>query len=122
MIPTDDARIFLQLQRDMAPWLHMLGAAADTILDQDVSRYPIFITHRLEELELGIPLLQHDPATPWSVHVSTLEELATKRLVDMTKVDDFRRVYRDPQDFLCLFVLDGQDARFVFMPRHSVPS
>lgn len=109
---------YLELQKDLAPYLSMLGAAADTILDQDVSRYPIFVLHQLEELEIGIPLLQASPPeVRWSVQVSTLEELATKRLIEMGKVDHFRAVYKNAQEFLCLFVLTPTSANFVFLPR-----
>lgn len=109
---------YLQLQKDFQPYLAVLGAAADTILDQDVSRYPIFVIHQADELEIGIPLLQaQPPQLHWSVQASTLEELATKRLIEMGKVDHFREVYKNAQEFLCLFVLTPTDANFVFLPR-----
>lgn len=109
---------YLALQKDLTPYLTMLGAAADTILDQDVSRYPIFVVHQLPELEIGIALLQAQPPQPnWSVQASTLEELATKRLIEMGKVDHFREIYKNAQEFLCLFVLTPTDANFVFLPR-----
>lgn len=109
---------FTQLQQDLQPYQVTLSQAADVILDQDVSRYPIFVVHQLDELEIGILLLQRQaPALDWSVHASTLEELATKRLIQPEKVDAFRSIYKNPQVFLCLFVLTPTNPTFVFMPR-----
>lgn len=106
-----------QLQQDLQPYLNLLGEAAETILDQDVSKYPIFVVHKFDELELGIPLLQRaEPSILWSVQASTLEELVAKRLVQIEKVDQFRSVYKDPRDYLCLFVLMDGGANFVFLP------
>lgn len=108
---------YTQLKEDLQTYLPLLGEAADTILDQDVSRYPIFVVHQLEELEIGISLLQRqEPQLNWSIQVTTLEELATKRLVEMEKVDRFREVYKNPREYLCLFVL-ATVAQFVFLPR-----
>ncbi|MBK7873024.1 MAG: hypothetical protein IPJ74_21310 [Saprospiraceae bacterium] len=110
---------YIQLQQDLKPYLPMLQKAADTVLDQDISRYPIFVVHR-QDLELGIPLVAHGAQEPkWSIHITTLEELATKRLVEMDKVDGFRQVFKDPQDYLCLFAWNESDASFVFMPREA---
>ena len=107
-----------QLQTELKPYFKLLGDAAETILDQDISKYPIFVVHKFEELELGIPLLQRaEPQIGWSVQASTLEELATKRLIEMSKVDHFREVYKDPREYLCLFVLMDGGANFVFLPR-----
>ncbi len=108
---------YIQLKEDLQEYIPLLGSAADTILDQDVSRYPIFVVHQLEELEIGISLLQRqEPQLNWSIQVTTLEELATKRLVEMEKVDRFREVYKNPRQYLCLFVL-ATAAQFVFLPR-----
>ncbi len=106
-----------QLEKEMKPYKAMLGQAADTILDQEVSAYPIFVLHQ-QHISLGIPLLEGQGDTiPWSVNVSTLEELATKKVVSLDRVDAFQEVYRDPRAFLCLFVLSDSGADFVFMPR-----
>jgi len=110
--------IYTQLQRDLQPYLPLMGQAAETILDQDVSKYPIFVTHKFDELELGIPLvIRQEPQAVWSIQASTLEELVTKRLVETGKVNDFRRIFKNPQEFLCLFVLMDTGAQFVFLPR-----
>ncbi len=106
---------YAQIEKTLQPYLKMLGSAADTILDEDVSHYPIFVVYRVE-IELGLPLLKKQGS--WSVNASTLEELVVKRLVETDKVDVFRQIYKDPRAFLCLFVLEEvADAQFIFLPR-----
>lgn len=108
---------YLKLEKELVAYKTLLAQATETILDKDVSEYPIFIVHQQEEVNLGIPLVEGDGDHPWSVNVSTLEELATKKVVGMDKVDDFRKIYKDPQAFFCLFVLQDNRADFVFIPR-----
>ncbi|HQU58366.1 MAG: hypothetical protein KDD02_09525 [Phaeodactylibacter sp.] len=106
-----------QLEAEMAPHIKLMGKAADAIIDQDISSYPIFVIHQFD-LEIGILILERKEKGPnWSINVTTLEELATKKVVEMAKVDSFRQVYKDPRAFLCLFVLSDLGANFIFLPR-----
>jgi hypothetical protein len=110
---------YLELQRDLKAFQKLLSGASDTILEQEVSSYPIFILHR-EPVAMGIPLYQPAEGDPgWHIHASTLEELATRKVVAMEKVDGFREVFKDPKAFLCLFVLGKDQGEFVFLPREA---
>lgn len=111
----DQQTKYTQIEKALQPYLKVLGTAADTILDEDVSHYPIFVVYQVE-VELGLPLLKNRAS--WSVNASTLEELVAKRLVKTEKIDAFRQVYKDPRAFLCLFVLEeAAGAQFIFLPR-----
>ncbi len=113
--------VYERLPVEHAPYQKMMGQAADTIMDEDVSRYPILAIHQLE-LELGILLVQRsDEGSKWSIHASTLEEMVTKKLVQTNRIDDFRRVYKNPREFFCLFVLSDEGAQFIFLPREDEP-
>lgn len=100
----------------MRPWLPVMGRLADEVLDQDVSRYPIFVVHPAS-IELGLPVVEKGEHSRWSIHISTLEEFAARQVIEMEKVADFRQVYKDPLAFLCLFVLSDLGAQFLFLPR-----
>jgi len=111
--------LYERLPQELAPFQKMMGQAADTIMDEDVSRYPIFAIHQLE-LELGILLIErNETGAKWSIHASTLEEMATKKLVQSNRIDDFRRVYKNPREYFCLFVLSDEGAQFIFLPRED---
>ena len=89
---------------------------SDTTINNNVSNYPIFIAHR-QMLEVGIPLISNEQAgTYWSYNISTLEELVAKNIVQNERVKNFREVFKDPQKFVCLFVVEEKNAAFVFYP------
>ena len=109
---------YLQLENELKPFRAIMDKAADAIIDQEISTYPIFIASQLE-VELGIPLISRDTdkRQKWYVSASTLEELNTKNIVHNDKVDEFRKVYKDPSLHFCLFVLSDLGAQFIFLPR-----
>lgn len=108
---------FRAIEKALGPYLPLMEQAADTILDQDVSTYPIFIIHQLN-VEIGVVLVaKEEGKAEWSIHASTLEELVTKQVIQMDKVDNFRQVYKDPRENLCLFTLSEMGATFIFLPR-----
>ena len=53
----------------------------------------------------------------WSVNASTLEEFTYKGIIQAEKVDDLKKVLKDPAEHFCLFVLSELGAQFVFLPR-----
>ncbi|MBK8347708.1 MAG: hypothetical protein IPL08_08755 [Saprospiraceae bacterium] len=113
-MPTPDQ--FLALQQQLQPYKRILAQAADVILNENVSRYPIFIIHQ-QEMNMGVSLIDAGDKMKWSVNASTLEEFVTKELIFMEKAEDFISTYKDPEVYLCLFVLSELGAQFIFMPR-----
>lgn len=108
---------FQQIQEELSPYNQILGQAADTIIEQNVSSYPIFVVHQLE-VEIGVPLIDREKVEGnWSINASSLEEFATKNLVEAEKLDNFKEVYKNPNTHLCLFLLSDFGATFVFLPR-----
>jgi len=107
--------VFYQLEADIKPYKEMLRKATMAVLDENVSKYPIVVAAR-ESIELGIPLVQND-APHVNLNVSTLEEFATKGIIEAARIDRFREVFKDPEAFLCLFLIAPPSATFVFIPR-----
>lgn len=107
---------FLALQQQLHPYKKILAQAADVILDENVSKYPIFIVHQ-QELHMGVSLIEAGDKFKWSVNASTLEEFVTKELIFMDKAQDFISTYKDPEINLCLFVLSELGAQFIYIPR-----
>jgi hypothetical protein len=111
---------YLELEKELKPFRPLMARAADAILDKEISAYPIFIASQLE-VQLGIPLLIRNPEQQqrWFVNASTLEELNTRQIIHTEKVNEFRKVYKDPSLNFCLFVLSDLGAQFIFIPRES---
>jgi hypothetical protein len=108
---------FLKLEQELKPYIPLLGQAADVIINENVSKYPIFVVHQ-QELAMGIALIEANPPRMyWSVNASTLEEFVTKNLVFEEKIKDFMSTYKNPETHLCLFVLSELGAQFIFIPR-----
>lgn len=110
---------FMQLQRDLRPYKDAFGNAIEQMLNKEVTKYPIFVVHQ-QDVELGVEIISKEKVNGnWSVNATTLEELVAKQVIFQEKVEDFKEVYKDPEDFICLFILSEIGAQFVWMPRKT---
>lgn len=90
--------------------------ARNTILEQEVSTYPIFVIHR-ESVEIGIPLfIPADNEKEWHISMTTLEEMTAKSLIMGDKIEAFTSIFKDPNTHFCLFLIHAGTASFIFMP------
>ena len=106
----------LALEADLKKYRPMFKNATDAIIEQDVSNYPIFVAHQDNPI-FGIALLnQNESNTNWSFSASTLEELAAKQVIEMSKIEDFKEIYKNPKRFICVFILDEVLGQFIFYP------
>lgn len=106
-----------ELEKSLQRYKKMLGQASDMVLEKDVSSYPIFVVSN-QPIEMGIPLVKKEVlAGKRSVNISSLEEFVAKQLILMEKVNDFKKIYKKPEEYLCLFVIEDIGATFVFLPR-----
>lgn len=104
------------LEADIKSHASLLYEAAQTIIVQNISNYPIFVAHQ-HTLNMGIELI--DSATTrsnWSINASTLEEFATKGIVTEDKIEAFTNIYKNPNEFVCIFLLESNNAEFIFYP------
>ena len=44
---------FLELEKELSPYKKILAQASDVILDEGVSKYPIFVIHQ-QEMDMGV--------------------------------------------------------------------
>lgn len=115
--PKDTSTLMLEIEQKLQAWVPALSQAADTIMVQDVSRYPIFVVAD-ELVEVGIAMAEPDGDSPWHIRASTLEEFVARNLVENEKLEKFREVYKDPRSFICVFIVMTQvGATFAFLPR-----
>jgi hypothetical protein len=113
----DFAERMLILEKELKPYKKMMGEAVDIVLNEDVSKYPIIVVHQ-DEIELGIPLYdRNEKGGKWSINASTLEEFVGKQVIHTEKVEEFLSTFKDPELFLCLFVLNDMGSQFIFTTR-----
>lgn len=110
---------YLQLEKELRPYLEVLSKASESIIDKEISKYPILVVHQ-QQIELGVPVLSKDPKRGnWSVNASTLEEFAMKQVIHPEKIEDFQGIYKDPGEHLCLFVISELGAKFIFLSKKN---
>ena len=79
-------------------------------------KFPIFAICK-EEQPIGQLLLR--PAThgtSWNYYATFLDEFVQRELIGPDKEEDFKNAYKDPDEFCCLFVIDPELTKFVFIP------
>ena len=105
------------LESELKTYIPTLADAAETIVANDVSLYPIFVIHQ-HFVDIGIQMVDKEKVNGnWSVNASTLEEFVTKQIIQPEKVEDFKKRYKEAKEELCLFVLSELGADFIFLPK-----
>lgn len=111
-----DEELLKQLSEDLSVCREYLRQVSSAMRKGDVSKFPIFIAHR-EEIDLGVPIIPHaEMDLFWSFSASHLEDLVNKKIISEDKVEEFKKVYKDPHLFICIFMIDTEDGSFVFIP------
>ena len=106
----------LSLKKDLKLYSESIHEVAVEIMVEGLSRYPIFIAHQ-HEVKLGEPILdRHDLNTEWSIHASTMEEFVERGIIKKDLEARFTKSYKNPHDFMCVFVIVPEGANFVYYP------
>jgi len=105
---------FLQLKDQLKGYVGLMDQAATVIINERVSNYPIIVVHQ-QEVEIGIPLqVEKYISGNWSLNASTLEEFVSKKIIEDEKIDEFRKVYKQHENHVCIFILSELGAQFIF--------
>lgn len=108
--------ILKSLEKDIKFYNDSIHEIAIEILDNEVSKYPIFVAHQ-NIIELGEMILNKDDFNKdWSINASILEDFIEKGLVSKEKASEFKKVYKDPKKNICIFLVTEELANFIFIP------
>jgi hypothetical protein len=78
--------------------------------------YPIFAISQ-QVVPIGQLLIdKYSMQLDWSYFASFMDEFVQRELIAEDKTDEFINAYKDPDEFCCLFVVDKEFTRFVFIP------
>jgi hypothetical protein len=106
----------VSLQRDLKIFKESIREVAVEIMVEGLSKYPIFVAHQ-HELKLGEVILDRNELnTEWSIHASTMEEFIEIGLIKKSRKENFMSSYKNPNEFMCVFVVVPEGANFVFVP------
>jgi hypothetical protein len=106
----------LSLEKDLKLYNESIREVAVEIMIEGLSKYPIFIAHQ-HEVKLGESILdRNDLHTEWSINASTLEEFVERGIIKKELEERFIKTYKNPHDFMCVFVIVPEGANFVYYP------
>jgi len=106
----------VSLERDLKFFNESIREVAVEIMVEGLSAHPIFIAHQ-HEIKLGEVILDRNELnTEWSIHASTLEEFVERGVIKEMLKERFLSTYKNPHDFMCLFVVVPEGANFVYYP------
>ncbi len=112
-----EAEKLLVIENELKKYRDLLSTASDKVIDSNASQFPIFVVAK-QPIALGINIIDRQKMNSnWSINVSSLEEFVSKQLVYENKLEEFKTTYKDPSEFLCLFVLSDLGAQYMFLPR-----
>lgn len=104
------------LEKDLKLYGESIKEIANEIISEGLSNYPIFVAHQ-HEVKLGELILDRaELNTEWSIHASMLEEFVEKGVILSEKEEKFIKEFKNPLEYMCLFVLVPEGANFVFYP------
>lgn len=113
--PELDGKYLGTISKDFAVASDMLKEASYEIRQRDFE-YPIFVMAK-QDIPLGALLIaKEDVALSWDFRASYLADFMERGLVDKDKAADFLATYKNPDEFACIFVVDGSFTRFVYIP------
>jgi hypothetical protein len=81
-----------------------------------LSQYPIFLAHQHESALGEIILDKNEFNSEWSIHASTLEEFVERGVIKKELRERFITSYKNPNNYMCVFVLVPEGANFVYFP------
>ncbi len=78
--------------------------------------YPIFAISK-DTIPIGQLLIdKYSQELEWNYFASFMDEFIQRELIAKDKEESFTSTYKDPDEFCCLFVVDKEFTRFVFIP------
>ena len=106
----------VSLEKDLKLYSDSIQEVAVEIMVEGLSRYPIFVAHQ-HEVKLGEVILDREELnTEWTVQASTLEEFVEKGIIKPVLKERFIKSYKNPNEYMCMFVIVPEGANFVYYP------
>ncbi len=112
--------ILASLKEEIDAHKPLLKKISDGIINGDISMFPIFVaTQTMYDIGLGLPIT--NPAeidSDWQINASHLEDFVNKKILSPAKVEDFMKNFKNPSEFVCVFLAE-EESGFVFIPYAS---
>ncbi len=102
------------ISQDFIKVADQIKEASYQIRKMGFSDHPIFVISKTEVPIGQLLFKKNEVGTDWNYFVTYLNEFVERKIIE--KKEDFINNYKNPEEFCCLFVIDGQFTNFVFIP------
>lgn len=104
------------ISKDFVKVADNIKEASYQIRTRGFSDFPIFpISKNAQPLgQLLFP--KNELKLEWNYYATYLDEFVQRKIVKEDRIEDFKEVYKNPDEFCCLFVIDDTFTNFLFMP------
>ena len=114
--PEINREVLGRISSDFIKVSDFLKEASYQIRKREFSTYPIFVVTQ-QVVPVGQLLYGRDEfGNLFDYKASMLEEFIQRNLIGEESIELFKENYKNPDEFCCLFVIDGDFASFVYMP------
>lgn len=105
------------ITKDFIKVYSVLQEASYQVRKRNFSKYPIFPVSKTKST-VGQHIVgpQEKEFLEWNYGVSFAEEFLQKELILVEKYEEFKKNYKNADEFCCLFVIDDDFVNFVFIP------
>ncbi len=115
-IPEIDTKYLGTITSDFVKVADTLKEASYQVRSRKFSDFPIFPISKAEN-PIGQLLIDRNQAgLDWYYNITYLDEFLQRLIIEEDKAEEFKKSYKDPDEFCCLFVMDGELTSFVYIP------
>jgi len=114
--PELDGKYLGTISKEFVKVADNIKEASYQIRTRGFSEFPIFPVCKQEQ---PVGQLLYEKGTfgiEWNFYASMLQEFIERKLISEEKEDSFRKAYKNPDEFCCLFVVDEGFTNFLFIP------
>lgn len=113
-----DEELLGGLYQDLNACRLYIKQVAQGMLKGMVTKYPIFVALRSQlDIDIGLPIINRaELDITWSFNASHLEDFVISNIIHDDKVDEFKKNYKNPDEYMCVFIAEEGMMSFVFMP------
>ena len=104
------------ITKDFVKVADFLKEASYQVRSRKISDYPIFVMTR-EHAALGQSLLKPtERENEWYYNFAIVNEFIEKKIIEAEKFHEFQEIYKDADEYCCIFVAEGDFINFIFLP------
>lgn len=94
----------------------VLKEAAYQVKSRGFSDFPIFPISKEMQPIGKLFLGKVEKNLEWNYFITYVDEFVQRTLIAEDALEDFKKAFKDPDEFCCLFVMDGAFTSFVYIP------